>query len=259
MKKLLLALAICLQFVDVWAGAQMWTPLKKGIELQQDTFPDDGHKVRYTLVRIDPKESNVSIVETFHYLGSKNYFSAYSLRAIDSKAGATVVVNAGAQKTYNAPHPSGLLQIAGQIVSEAKDPHATSEVQDGILCLSRASADILPLPSAKPPCVDAVQEGPFLKDKGAVQKLVGRGKRYNRTIAGITYDGKLVILVTKDGATNYGSAVYLFDRKDLNIRSLLFLEDGDDTGLIYHSPEGTAKPVTFGEVDSLIGSAITIH
>jgi len=152
------------------------------------------------------------------------------------------------------PSPAGFLKIGSTIVSKAK----LNDKNAGILCIKRDSVDIVGFSSAVPEgCLDAVQRGPFLsQDLTAANDGSGQ---FRRTVVAVDNEGRLLILVTKEGVRLSAIAALLYGSKlNLGIRAALNLDGAASSGLIFANDQGVKDAVT-GNVDGLVASAIAIR
>ena len=237
------------------AQCQMsWSATGSGCEWQLSTLQDSGREVGSVLLRCDPKLSEVRLIDTARALGKANSYAAFSLREVLNETHASIVVNAGSTTSYSVPSPAGLLKIGSTIVSKAK----LNDKNAGILCIKRDSVDIVRFSSTVPKgCLDAVQRGPFLsQDLTAANDGSGQ---FRRTVVAVDNGGRLLILVTKEGARLSAIAAFLYGPKlNLGIRAALNLDGGASSGLIFANDQGVKDAAT-GNVDGLVASAIAIR
>ncbi len=235
-------------------GQTSWSATGSGCELQVSTLQDGGLQVGFILLRCDPKLSEVRLIDTARVLGKANPYAAFSLREVLNETHASIVANAGSTTSLSVPSPAGLLEIGGTIVSKAK----LNVKNTGILCIKHDSVDIAEFTSNVPEgCLDAVQRGPFLSHD-LIAANDGSG-RFQRTVVAVDNRGRLLILVTKDGAHLSAIAAFLYgSRFSLGTRAALNLDGGTSSGLIFAKDQGVKDTVT-GNVDGLVASAIAIR
>lgn len=237
------------------ARAQMpWSTTASGCEVLDGSFQDADRHVSFVLVRCDPTHSEIRLIDTSSELGRENGYAAFSLREVMTKTRSAVVVNAGSTRSFSAPIPAGLLEVGGAIVSPPKFYVKNAAV----LCINRDRVSIVKLLSKIPKdCPEAVQRGPFLS-----WELVSANDdsgHHRRTVAAVDKQGRLLILVTKEGATLSSVVSFLYGSKpDLGVLSALNLDGDASSGLIFAGSEGIKEP-TVGSVDGLVASAIAIR
>jgi uncharacterized protein YigE (DUF2233 family) len=243
---------LCISLLPGTAKAQgSWVTLRPGLEIFNGSFDDHGQEVSFALVRCDPKRKRLRIVDTFHSLGKTNAFAAFSVREVSKKTRATVVVNAGSTATFSLPVPVGLLQVGGNIVSQTN--HLAEH--SGILCIGQDHVTIVPVsPAAEPDCIDAVQRGPYLTRDSV--SVVDATHRSRRTAVAVDRYGRLLILVTKDRATEWAINAFLYASKlGLNTETALNLDGDVSSGMTVAI--GKMK-TEIGNIDGLVASALAI-
>lgn len=234
-----------------------WNAVRPGLEVLTASFMDrNSSKVSFTLVRCDPKVCRVRVVDTLRVIGrggKGNAFAAYSIREVGKVTRALVVINAGSTGSYSLPAPVGLLMTHGAVVSRV-NPSSTN---GGILCVAGDHLVIAPVSGMSlQKCSDAVQRGPLLSNLAGV---AGASDRYRRTVVALDQEGKLLMLVTNEKTTLSDLAAFLYTSKpDLKIQSALNLDGDTSSGMLLAAGSGQAMPVTIGNVDGLVASAIAI-
>jgi hypothetical protein len=229
-----------------------WSEIKPGLERLNGEFSDHGRKVAFVALRCDPKKNKIRVVDTFHELKQVNALGAFSVREIRKKTDALIVVNAGGTVSYSVPAPAGYLKVNGAVLN---GPSFGGE-NTGIFCIMGTSVSIVPLSRNNlPKCTDAVQRGPILTPE-LLSILDEPGQQHRRTVVATDSQGRLLIFVTKEGATLPAIAKFLFGSKiTFDIGSALNL-DGDMSSGMLLVTRGEEEVV--GSVDSLIASAIAI-
>lgn len=245
----ILVLMLCVGAVRAEAP---WSATASGCEVLDSSFRDADRRVSFVLVRCDPKRVDVRLVDTSSELGKGNPYAAFSLREVMDKVRASIVVNAGSTASYSVPIPAGLLEVRGVIVQPPKFYVKNAAA----LCINRDRVSIVKISSRAPKgCEDAVQRGPFLSKE---LSEVDNSGRYRRTVAAVDGQGRLLILVTRDGATLSSVASFLYGTEhNLGVSSALNLDGDASSGLIFASSEGIKDSVV-GSVDGLVASAIAI-
>jgi len=239
------------------AESQTWSTIQPGIERIDGKLSErGGESVAFVLLRCDPRRNSVRVIDTYHELKTANAYSAFSLREIGSKTGAAIVVNAGSTTSYTFPAPAGLL-MAGSKVIHAPSYSSREGVGEGIFCIAHEHLSIVAAPpTGLPKCADAVQRGPLLK-RDSLSDTKTSGERHRRTVVALDNVGRLLIIVTKEGAT-LSSISNLLYTSNINLGTVAALNmDGDSSSGLLIVAKG--KPEAIGSVDGLVASAIAIY
>lgn len=253
MSRFSFVLTLCLSVTAAYSQSSgEWRPIRPGVDLSQGSFKDRDQTVKFVALRIDPRQNQVRVVDTFQEIGRSRTSAAFSLREVQSKTKALIVVNAGSTASFALPAPVGLLKTRGKVVSA---PNYLAKVdQPGIFCVIGNRVAIMPLLPQLPNCIDAVQRYPVLSaDSSQVET-----SRSQRTVVAVDGGGRLLIFVTLDKTTLSGVAAFLYrSTPTMNIQSALNLDGGPSSGLIL-AGDPTGNGQTFGNIDGLVASAITI-
>jgi len=245
----------------IFVRCQTWSTIRPGLEVMADgVLTEKGRSIKFVLLRCDPKLRQVRIVDTYHEVGSKLSYPAFSLAEVTSLTGAVVTLSAGDSSSYVLPDPVGLLQSARKVLAK---PNYRAE-NAGFLCLSPGAATLAPLNQWKAAsCVDAVQRGPFFTSSFR-STTDSHTDQSERGIVALDAKGRLVIMITEGPVTISTAATYLFSSKaGLEIRSALNLVGSRTCGLLVTNSPGKSKQsesaLAVGNVDGLVASAIAIY
>ena len=246
-----LDLMLCLAAVQ---AEGQWSSTASGCEVLDASFRDADRRVSFVLVRCDPKRVDVRLVDTSSELGRGNPYAAFSLREVMNKVQASIVVNAGSTASYSVPIPAGLLEVRGKIVQRPK----LYVKNAAVLCINRDRVGIVTFSSKAPnDCQDAVQRGPFLSKE--LSPAGDDSGHYRRTVAAVDGQGRLLILVTREGATLSSVVSFLYGSdQGLGVLSAMNLDGDASSGLIFARSEGLKESIV-GSVDGLVASAIAIR
>jgi hypothetical protein len=248
-------LYICFGIFALPMMGQSWKTLSPGLELQRGSLKDGAYHVNYVLLRCDPKQRKIQVIDVRGALFPKNSASPFNLRAVQQAIHSEAVVNGGSTSNLNFPNPTGWLKISGKEISPAK--WAAKEA--GALCVTGNKVSVLRLSDRHlPTCTDAVQRGPYLSKQFVPERGFSDG-RYNRTVVGSDDQGRLLLLVTQD-PSSYTAVVSFLYSSDLgpNATAALSMDGGLSSGAIIQAGQLSESPMTAGDVDFLIASAIAI-